>query len=299
MTRRVRAVVLIGSLVAPITVLPSAADASPPRSSIAIPFASVAKKPKPTPKPTPTARASKRRDGLRVSGNRSEKKSRLARDIPEGTDGTKKVATARPRPARENGVRPTARSDLRLNTGNCSKVGGYCWTKIEPDLKVNRRAIRPVVVPRPQDVRWDVVRSETKNVIFPGLTVKVQPTDRTLVNLDTIVYTDDSKVSTTTVTLLGFPVVVEATPISYTWRFGDGSPELTTSTPGKAYPSKEITHKYMKRGDVSLTLTTNYAARFNVADTGWQYVQGTIPVTGPATALQVREAVPVLVDPDR
>jgi hypothetical protein len=135
--------------------------------------------------------------------------------------------------------------------------------------------------------------------MFPGLSVKVQPNGRTLVNLDTIVYTDESKVSTTTVTLLGFPVVVEATPISYTWRFGDGSPALTTTTPGEPYPSKEITHKYMKRGSVSLTLTTNYAARFNVADTGWQYVGGTIPITGPATALQVREAVPVLVDPGR
>ncbi len=166
--------------------------------------------------------------------------------------------------------------------------------------KITARTTPPEVVrPRPEDVTWEQVRSETKNVMFPGLSVKVQPDGRTLVNLDTIVYTDDSKVSTTTVTLLGFPVVVEATPISYTWRFGDGTPALTTSTPGKPYPSKEITHKYMKRGAVSLTLTTNYAARFNVADTGWQYIDGTVPITGPATPLQIREAIPVLVDPDR
>jgi hypothetical protein len=148
-------------------------------------------------------------------------------------------------------------------------------------------------------VSWEQVLAETKSVVFPGLSVKVQPDGRTLVNYETIVYTDDSKVSTTTVTLLGFPVVVEATPISYTWRFGDGTPALTTSTPGQPYPAKDITHKYMKRGFVKLTLTTNYAARFNVADTGWQYIDGTVPITGPATALQVREAVPVLVDPPR
>ena len=134
--------------------------------------------------------------------------------------------------------------------------------------------------------------------MFPGLSVKVQPVGRTLVNLDTIVYTDESKVSTNNVTLLGFPVVVEATPMSYTWNFGDGK-TLTTTTPGKAYPSKEITHKYLKRGNVNVTLTTNYAARYNVADTGWQYVDGTVPITGPATALLIREAVPVLVDPQR
>ncbi|MGW6279707.1 PKD domain-containing protein [Kribbella sp. NPDC055071] len=98
---------------------------------------------------------------------------------------------------------------------------------------------------------------------------------------------------------MGFPVVVEATPISYTWRFGDGTPALTTSTPGQPYPAKDITHKYMRRGSVQLTLTTNYAARFNVADTGWQYIDGTVPITGPATPLEVREAVPELVDPTR
>ncbi|MEV4267517.1 PKD domain-containing protein [Kribbella sp. NPDC049584] len=196
---------------------------------------------------------------------------------------------------------------LRLNVGICGRVQSdgsvpgpvRCQLVITDDQKPSRRRVPRVVTPRPQDVRWEQVLSETKNVLFPGLVVKVNPKDRTLVNLDTIVYTDDSKVSTTTVTLLGFPVVVEATPINYTWRFGDGSPPLTTSTPGKPYPSKEITHKYMKRGDVSLTLTTTYAARFNVAGTGWQYVDGTVPITGPATPLLVREAVPVLVDPGR
>jgi hypothetical protein len=147
-------------------------------------------------------------------------------------------------------------------------------------------------------VAWVQVLAETKNVLFPGLSVRVQPTGRTLVNLDTIVYTDESKVSTTQVTLLGFPVDVEATPMSYLWAFGDGT-TLTTTTPGKPYPAKDITHKYLKRGSVGLTLTTNYAARFRVAGGAWQYVDGTVPITGPATPLLIREAVPVLVDPDR
>jgi PKD repeat protein len=140
--------------------------------------------------------------------------------------------------------------------------------------------------------------AEYEDVLFPRLGVKVQPDKRTLVNLDTIVYTDQSKVSVSTVSLLGFAVVVEATPMSYTWNFGDGK-TLTTTSPGKAYPAKEIVHKYLKRGDVRVTLTTNYAARYNVAGTGWQYVEGTVPIAGPATPLLVREAVPVLVDPQR
>jgi PKD repeat protein len=147
-------------------------------------------------------------------------------------------------------------------------------------------------------VRWGEVLAESKNVLFPKLHVKVQPAGRTLVNLDTIVYTDESRVYRQTVVVLGFPVDVEAMPMSYTWNFGDGA-SVTTTTPGRPYPAKDITHKYMKKGGVGLTLTTNYAARFNVAGTGWQYVEGTVPITGPATVLQVREAVPVLVDPGR
>jgi hypothetical protein len=198
------------------------------------------------------------------------------------------------------------RADFHLNIGICGRmqpdgtVPGPNWCQPVVPVQTSatgRRLPAVVVVPRPQDVTWEQILAETKVVLFPELSVKVQPRGRTLVNLDTIVYTDESKVSTTTVTLLGFPVAVEATPISYTWNFGDGTPALTTSTPGKPYPSKEITHKYMKRGAVSLTLTTVYAARLNVANTGWQYVDGAIPITGPATPLQVREAVPVLVDP--
>jgi PKD repeat protein len=154
-------------------------------------------------------------------------------------------------------------------------------------------------VPQPGDVRWEEILTQYKEVLFPRLGVKVQPAGRTLVNLDTIVYTDESTVSTKTVVLLGFPVVVEATPMTYSWDFGDGSPVLITSTPGKPYPSKEVTHKYMKRGSTKVSLTTNYAARFNVDGTGWQYVDGTVPITGPATDLLIREAVPVLVDPNR
>ncbi|WP_344161842.1 PKD domain-containing protein [Kribbella yunnanensis] len=151
--------------------------------------------------------------------------------------------------------------------------------------------------PRPEDVTWDQVLAESKDVLFPKLTVHVQPKDRTLVNMETIVYTDDNGVTTVPVVILGFPVIVKAVPTTYTWHFGDGTSK-TTDSPGKPYPSKEITHKYMKRGDLSLSVTVNYDASFDVASTGPQFV-GPVPITGPSTPLQVREAVPVLVDPPR
>lgn len=197
-----------------------------------------------------------------------------------------------------------SKAPFRLNIGVCGRTGAD-GTIPGPTRCQPLGPIQPVVptpgvaverVPRPQDVTWEQVLAETKSVLFPGLSVKVQPATRTLVNLDTIVYTNESKVATTQVAILGFPVDVEATPMSYLWSFGDGA-RRTTTTPGKPYPAKEITHKYLKRGSVRLTLTTNYAARFRVAGGAWQYIDGMVPITGPATPLQVREAVPVLVGP--
>ncbi|MFI5736437.1 PKD domain-containing protein [Kribbella sp. NPDC051587] len=144
---------------------------------------------------------------------------------------------------------------------------------------------------------WEEVLAESKDVVFPKLTVHVQPKDRTLVNQDTIVYTDDNGETTVPVVVRGFPVIVTAVPLSFTWHFGDGT-STTTESPGKPFPSKEITHKYMKRGDLSLSVTVNYGASFQVADLDPQYI-GEVPITGPGTPLQVREAVPVLVDPPR
>ncbi|TCN40895.1 hypothetical protein EV644_105179 [Kribbella orskensis] len=272
---------------------------------------STAAGPDPTPTTTPTVVTTPTREGAQASttGRVTRRKSAKGGE-PAKPKATKSAAAHTPGragqpPRRENSPRSTI-DELKLNIGICGRMGPD-GTIPGPTRCMPYEADPPVAptpgvvavrMPQPQDVRWVEILSEYKNVLFPKLNVKVQPAGRTLVNLDTIVYTEDSKVSATTVTLLGFPVVVEATPMSYTWSFGDGA-TLTTTSPGKPYPAKEITHKYMKRGGVSVAVTTNYAARFNVAGTGWQYVDGTVPITGPATPLLVREAVPVLVDPPR
>ena len=286
------------------TVLPTNASASADRPLTP----SAAESPKPRPSRPPVVKVDPTKDGVQTS-SKGKVGDRLGGSRPPKRTTPKRNSHKPSGPLRtkENVSSDTPeRVEIQLNIGLCGRMqpdgtipGPTRCMPYRPDEpRPSRRTVPPaVVLPRPQDVTWEQILSETKVVLFPKLSVKVQPKDRTLVNLDTIVYTDENKVSTTTVTLLGFPVRVEATPISYTWHFGDGTPALTTSAPGKPYPSKEITHKYMKRGAVNLTLTTNYAARYNVAGTGWQYVDGTVPITGPATPLQVREAVPVLVDP--
>ncbi len=255
------------------------------------------------PHPTPKVKVRKDRQGVLAQGWAKTSGRFPGKQTPPPT---RKPAGSKSSDKPRQLTRVSQRGDFRLNLGICGRMGSdgtipgptRCqpFTPDQPDPERPGGVVR--ALPRPEDVTWEQILAEYKDVLFPGLGVKVQPKGRTLVNLDTVVYTDQSKVSVNTVTLLGFPVVVEATPMSYTWNFGDGK-TLTTTSPGKAYPAKEIVHRYMKSGDVRVTLTTNYAARYNVAGTGWQYVDGTVAISGPATPLLVREAVPVLVDPQR
>jgi hypothetical protein len=138
-----------------------------------------------------------------------------------------------------------------------------------------------------------MVLSALERVGLPALTTHVQPEGKTLVNFDTIFYTDPQSV-TLDLTLLRQAVEVEASPTSYRWVFGDGS-EVQTTTPGAPYPSKEIVHRYQAADTtVSAHVETTYSARFRVNGGGWQDIDGTVTSIGPATELRIVEGTPLI-----
>ena len=126
--------------------------------------------------------------------------------------------------------------------------------------------------------------------------VQVQPADgRSLVNMDLVVFTEPAAQELQT-TVLGMPVAVRATPVSWTWHFGDGSPALVTTDPGAAYPAYTLGHPYSQPGTYELTLVTTWAGQFSVNGTGpWQDVAGTAETTSAPFTVQVEEARSVLV----
>jgi len=121
----------------------------------------------------------------------------------------------------------------------------------------------------------------------------VQPADKTLVNFDTIFYTEPRPV-TLRLTILGQAVDVEATASGYLWVFGDGS-TLSTTTPGSPYPAKTVVHRYL---DAHLTVSphveTTYTARFRVSGGAWQDIDDTVTTVGPGATLRIAEATPLL-----
>jgi hypothetical protein len=139
-----------------------------------------------------------------------------------------------------------------------------------------------------------LVLTALRRIDLPASELQVQPPNgRTLVNFDTNFYTENGEF-TRTVTLLGQRVELRIWPARYGWRFGDGQKRWTT-TPGDVYPHLEVTHRYLRKGRVSPSVDTTYAAQFRVNGGPWRDVNGTVTIPGAPQPLRVVTARPVLV----
>jgi hypothetical protein len=133
-----------------------------------------------------------------------------------------------------------------------------------------------------------VVR-EWQAIQIPAATIGINPPDgRTLVNFETIFFTDAGE-QTFPVTLLGRSIVIYAVPVEYIWHHGDGTTQ-TTQSPGAPYPSKEITHLFDTIGTVNPRVDVRYRAEFTVDGGARQPIPGIASVTGTSEELTVLEA---------
>lgn len=127
--------------------------------------------------------------------------------------------------------------------------------------------------------------------------VNVQPPDgRTLVNVDTIVFTERQP-RTMSTNLFGIPVEIRALPTSYSWDFDDGSTPLVTTDPGAPYPAHTVAHAYVKPGKATISLTTTWRGQFRLAgEPTWRDVAGEATTVSPSDSLEILEARARLVD---
>lgn len=149
-----------------------------------------------------------------------------------------------------------------------------------------------------RQVRWvDVVNAVRRVGIPPG---DVHAPHLTLVNLETTFYTRPHQLDRV-LTILGYSVDVEVHPTHYTWHWGDGTSQ-TTETPGRPYPSLDVTHTYRHATesdhDLALSVDVTYTGRYRIDDTAWTAIPQPITISGPPTALPVKQASAVLVTND-
>ena len=129
-----------------------------------------------------------------------------------------------------------------------------------------------------RETRVTVSRAEFAEMPVKALEAHAGPAEGWLpVNMVNVLYTESGP-QELSVELLDTPVAIRATPVSYHWDLGDGN-TITTSNPGKPYPSETISATYTQEGWYDITLTTTFSGQFSVAGGEWQDIDGTIEVS--------------------
>jgi hypothetical protein len=125
----------------------------------------------------------------------------------------------------------------------------------------------------------------------------VQPPDGwTLINVDTITYTEDVPQDFET-ELLGVPVTIRAVPSTFAWNFDDGTAPLVTEHPGAPYPDHTVGHTYSAPGEVTIGLTTTWRGQFQITGTStWTDVPGEATTSTTSPTITVHEARTRLVE---
>ena len=158
-----------------------------------------------------------------------------------------------------------------------------------------QRCLRPEEVAAAAAPVPAVTAEQFRRLPWPPAVVHIQPGNgRTLVNVPTNVYLEAATRVVPTV-LLGQQVQVRATPVTYTWSFGDGA-TLHTSDAGAPYPDLRTTHVYTRAGTMPVGLTTTYRGEYSVAGGAWLPIDGTAQVVTPPADLIVVAARSELVE---
>jgi hypothetical protein len=151
----------------------------------------------------------------------------------------------------------------------------------------------PPVAAAPPQVTGAMVLQAFRRVPLPALRSHSQPANKTLINFDTIFFTQAQPL-TRNLTLLGQRVRLEIRPSRFEWVHGDGTTE-TTSEPGAPYPAKDIVYRYADaHRTVQHRVVVTWSAEYSLNGGPLQPVNGTVTTTGPATPLRIAEASPAL-----
>lgn len=122
-----------------------------------------------------------------------------------------------------------------------------------------------------------VTREDFARMPVEPLQAHAGPPDGWLpVNMANVLYVEPTS-QELAVELLGTPVAIRATPVSYHWDLGDGN-TITTTNPGKPFPSEAVSSTYTQEGWYDITLTTTFSGQFSVNGGEWQDIDGNIEV---------------------
>lgn len=249
-----------------------------------------------------TSRGVGQEDGIEIAATQTDEDDRGSGKKHRSDKAPKqppKTVTRRPACGR-NGPEGALSDDFcRASTSACppgqtltttwTQVAGQTrWTNEGTRCTSDAPAAEPVVIPA-------VTVSDLRRVDLPPSPVLLQPgTGQALLNVPLVLRTSGGTVTRDT-TVLGFPVTIRATPVSWTWDLGDGAHLGPTGDPGRAYPHQTLTHAYTEPGDRPITLTTTWAGEYTIAGLPYRPIEGTATTTSPGVGVHVLSGGNVLV----
>ena len=180
------------------------------------------------------------------------------------------------------------RSTTSVGTRNADFNPADCATDAAPTTTAPGTDGTPVVV--------TVSASDVITLLADGSGITRQPPgEEVLITKDFIVYTNpDTQVLSTTVA--GTEVTIHATPVTYTWDWGDHT-TTTTTTPGTPWPNQTVTHHYTHTAQqVATTLTTTWKATYTPTGGTTTPITGTITTTNTTTPYNIVRTLTYLTD---
>ncbi len=158
-------------------------------------------------------------------------------------------------------------------------IGQPGWVHLFTTCAAQPAAGEPAIFP-------GVTLDDFQRLPLPAGTSTVEPPGgNVLIRMPTNAYASDLEPVMLNTVTLGQPVQVRATPVRWSWDFGDGAVVGPTQDPGGPYPELTNSHEYTARGSYGIAMTTYYAGEYSLDGATWLPIVGEAQVTGPPTTV--------------